>query len=157
MPLSDRQLLDSLSRMSFIDTADRGVRLGRGPRHGPPRPDRPAGRRHHREGEPRHRPPAFEPEILPDGQWHRRRCRVPRIRDAFELRARLPCVQRVAGATHPPDGRGGRQLPKRRLDVSRNRRAPVVRGVPPQGALRRHHHPPRPAESHHGVRLHAPP
>ena len=161
MPLSDRQLLDSLSRMSFIDTAELAGYPRRGPRNGPPSPDRPTSRRHRREGESRHRPTPFEPEIRPDGQWHRRRCRVPRIRDAFELRARLPCVQRVAGATHPPDGRCGCRLPSRLITPLRDRLPPVARGVPPQGSLRRYHHPPRrpvalrPAEGHSGVRLHA--
>ena len=28
-----------------------------------------------------------EPEILPDGQWHRRGCRVPQLCDALGLRA----------------------------------------------------------------------
>ena len=113
MPLSDRRLLDSLSRMSFIDTAELAGYPRRGPRNGPPSPDRPTSRRHRREGESRHRPTPFEPEIRPDGQWHRRRCRVPRIRDAFELRARLPCVQRVAAvyrlASSLPPGTGSRR------------------------------------------------
>ena len=65
----------------------------------------------------------------------------------------------------------------RRLTLPRDRLAPVSRGVPPQGPLRRHHHPPprpnvrrgppglgpaspvtlRPAEGHSGIRLHSPP
>ena len=142
-------------------------------RHGPPHPYRPAGRRHRGEGEPRHRPPAVEPEILPDGQRHQTGRRDSWLCDALGLRAGLPGVQGVADAAHPPDGRGCHRLPSRRLTVPRHRRPPVPRGVPPQGPLRRHHHPPRrpqlrrgapgpgptspvalrPAEGHRGVRL----
>ena len=49
------------------------------------------------------------------------------------LRASLPRVEGVADAAHPPDGRGGRRLPSRRLDVSRDPLPPVARGVPPRG------------------------
>ena len=115
----------------------------RGPRDGPPSVERAAGRRRRREGEPWHRPPAVEPATPPDGQGHRRGRRHPWLRHALGLRARLPSVERVAGAAHPPDGRGGRHLPSRRLTLSRHRRAPVSRGVPPPGPLRRHHHPSR--------------
>ena len=41
-----------------------GTHPGRGPHDRPSRPDRPAGRRHRRARDPRHRPPAFEPEVL---------------------------------------------------------------------------------------------
>ena len=60
--------------------------------------------------------------------------------DSLGFRARLPCVQGVAHAAPPPDGRGGRRLPTRRLDVARHRRATFARGVPLAGALRRHNH-----------------
>ena len=39
----------------------------------------------------------------------------------------------VADAARPPNGRGGRRLPVRHLDVSRYWFAPVMRGVPRQG------------------------
>ncbi len=70
----------------------------RAARDGSPSPERPSGRRHRRKGEPRHRPTAFEPEILPDGQRHRRGRRYSRLRDALGLRAGLPHVQGVADA-----------------------------------------------------------
>ena len=49
-----------------------GGRPGRASCDRPPRPDRAAGRGHSRARESRRRPPAFEPEIPPDGQGHRR-------------------------------------------------------------------------------------
>ena len=39
----------------------------------------------------------------------------------------------VGRFTHPQDGRYGQCLSTRGLDVPRHRRAPVPRGVPPQG------------------------
>ena len=173
MPLSERQLLDSLSRTPFVDSAELAGVLGRGSRDGSPRPDRPAGRGHRRARQPRDRPPAFEPEILPDGKGHRRSRRDLRLRYALGLRAGLPRVQGVADAAHPQDGRGGLSLPSCRVTLPRHRLAPVARGVSPQGPLRRHHHPPRrpdvrrgapgpgpaapvslrPAEGNSGVRL----
>ena len=88
-----------------------------------------------------------------------------------------PNVQGVADAAHPQDGRGGRRLPPRGVTVLRGRRAPFLRGVPPQGPLRCHGHAPRrpqlrrgapgpgpaqalplrPAAGHSRVRLHPPP
>ena len=150
-----------------------GAHTGRAAHHGPPKPGRPAGRRHRGESEPRHRPSAFKPAIPPDGPGHQRGCRLSRLRHALGLRAGLSHVQGVADAAHPQDGRGGQHLPTRRLDVPWHRRTPVPGGVPPQGALRRHHHAPRrtqlrhsapgpgpaapvplrPAEGHSGIRL----
>ena len=90
-----------------------GTHPGRGPRDDPPCADQPAGRRHRREGEPRHRRTAFEPEILPDGQGHQTGRGVARLRDALGLRASIPCFQGVARVADPPDGRGGLNLPTR--------------------------------------------
>ena len=140
---ADRQLLQSLSRMPFIDSAKVGRHPGTAARHRPPNPGRPASRRHRREGEPRHRPPAVEPEILPDGQRHQTGRPGAWLRNALGLCAGLPHVQGVADATHPPDGRCGFRLPPRSVALPRHRRAQVPRGVPPQGPLRRHHHAPR--------------
>ena len=163
---------DALRRFDGV-----GAHSRRAARHGPPHPGRPAGRGHRRASKPRHRPPAVEPEIPPDGQRHRRSRLGARPRHAFGIRAGLPHVQGVADATHPPDGRGGRRLPTRRLDVSRDPLPSVARGVPPQEPLRLHDHPPRwprlrrgapgpgpaapfplrPSEGHSRVRLYAPP
>ena len=68
MPLSQRQLLDSLSRMPFIDSVELALILGE-----------PHATVHRaladlmadgigREGEPWRHPPAFQPEVLPDRQ-----------------------------------------------------------------------------------------
>ena len=95
-----------------------GGRPWRGPCDRPPSPDRPARRRHRREGEPRDRPSAFEPPVLPDSLGHCRGRRRPGLRHALGLRARLPGVQRVAGAADPPDGRGRRRLPSCRDTLS---------------------------------------
>ena len=153
-----------------------GRHPGRASRHGPPRLGRPAGRGHRPAGEPRHRPPAVEPEISPDVPGRQRGYRRPRIRHTLGLRASLPRVQGVADAADPPDGRRGRRLPSCRLTLPRDRLSALPRGVPPQGPLRRHHHPARrsqlrrgapglgpaapislrPAEGHCGVRLYAP-
>ena len=79
----------------------------------------------------------------------------------------------MADAAHPPHGRRGFRLSTRRHHVPRHRRPPIPRGVPPQGAVRRRHHPARrsqlrrgapgpgpaatvplrPAEGHRAVRL----
>lgn len=116
-----------------------GFHSRRAARYGPPR----LGRRHLRAGEPRHRPPAVEPEILPDGSGYRRDRMGARLRHAVGLRADLPasrewltllirrmdpvvCVYRLAA-----------------FDVPRHRRAKFPRRVPPQRVLRRHHRPPR--------------
>ena len=70
MALSDRQLLDSLSRMPFIDTAELADVLGEA--HATVHraltgllADGIVGRMSHGT-----HPPTVEPEILPDGQWH---------------------------------------------------------------------------------------
>ena len=49
-----------------------GRHLGRTTRHGLPNPGRPAPRGHRGAREPRHRPTAVDPEILPHGQRHLR-------------------------------------------------------------------------------------
>ena len=48
MALSERQLLDALSRMPLIDSVELALILGEAARDRPPSPDRPAGGRHRR-------------------------------------------------------------------------------------------------------------
>ena len=83
MPLSDRQLLDSLSRMPLMDSAELAGILGEPHTTVPPLLVQPDGGRHRRAGQPRHRPPAVEPEIPPDGQRNRRDGPGPRLPDAL--------------------------------------------------------------------------
>ena len=96
MVISDRQLLDLLSRTPFVDSAELALIL-----------DEPhatvhraltsllaegiAGRVSHGTAHL-----AVQPEILPDGQRHQTGSGVARLRDARGLRASLPCVQGVA-------------------------------------------------------------
>ena len=69
MVLSDRQLLDALSRTPFVDSAELALILGE-PHATVHRAladllaEGIVGRASHG-----HRPPTVEPEILPDGQW----------------------------------------------------------------------------------------
>ena len=123
MALSERQLLDALSRTPFVDSMELALILGGASRDRSPCAYRPAGRRHHREGQPRHRPSAVEPAILPDGQRHPRDRLDARLCDSLGLRAGLPNVQGVADAAHPKDGRSGRHLPSCRLNLPRHRRS----------------------------------
>ena len=142
MALSDRQLLHFLSWMPFIDSAELSGILGEA-HSAVHRTLAALDRRHRLEGESRDHLPAIKPEILPDDHWHQTGRPGPRLRDALGPRAGLTHVQGVAGAAHPLDGRGGLRLSTRRVTVSRHLRAPVARGVPPQGTLRRHDDPPR--------------
>ena len=64
-------------------------------------------------------------EVLPDGQRRQVDCRDSRLRGPLGLRASLPHVQGVADASHPPDGRGSRRLPARRLTL------PCIDGLRP--------------------------
>ena len=143
MTISEPQLLDALNRTPFVDSTELALMLGE-PHATVHRvlvsllADGIAGRVSHG-----HRPLAVEPEIPPDGPGRRRSRLGARLCHALGLCAGLPHVQGVADAAHPQDGRGGQRLPTRSLDVPRHRRPPVSLGVPPQGALRRHHHPPR--------------
>ena len=177
MALSDRQLLDSLSRMPLVDTRELAGVLGE-PHATVHRAltgllvDGIAGRVSHGTAQ------------LPSSQ--RYYLMAKGIDEAAEIlgfatpsdfvRAYL-VVQGMARSADPPDGRGRRCLPSRLITLTRDRIPPVTRGVPPQGPLRRYHHPPRrpqlrcgppgsgssapvtlrPAESHSGVQLHAPP
>ena len=68
-----------------------GAHPRRASRDRPPRPDRPAGRGHRGAArQPRHRPPAVEPEIPPDGQGHQRSRLGARLRHTLGLRAGYP-------------------------------------------------------------------
>ena len=142
LALPERQLFDSISRTPFVDSAELALVLGE-----------PHATVHH-----------ALTGLLADGivgrlshgtaqlPWSQRYYLTTEgiretagllgLRDTLRLRASLPCVQGVAGAAHPPDGRRGRRLPTRRVALPRHRRPPFARGVPPQGPLRRHHHPP---------------
>ena len=124
MALSERQLLDAISRTPFIDSTELALILGEPHATVHRSTVRPAGRRHRRTSEPRHRPPAVEPEILPDGQRYQTGCRscsalrpprtscgpTPMSREWLTLLIRR--MDAVAS-----------RLPTRRLDVPRHRRA----------------------------------
>ena len=141
--LSDRQLLDSLSRTPFIDSAELAWVLGEA--HATVHraltgllADGIVGRANHGTA---HLTSSHRYYLTPKG-----------IRQAVELlgfatlsdfvRA-YPASRGVAGAPDTSDGRGGRRLPSRLIALPRHRRAPIARGVPPQRPVRRHHHPPR--------------
>ena len=123
MALSERQLLDALSRMPFIDSMELAGILGEA--HATVHralsdlmADDIVGRISHGTA---HLP--SKSEIPSDRQRHPRGRRGSRLCDALGLRARLPRVQGMADAAHPQDGRGCCRLPTRRLDVPRHRRA----------------------------------
>ena len=100
LTLPERHLLDSISRMPLIDSAELTGILGEAHATVHPRANRPAGRWHRRAREPRHRPPAVEPEGPPYGQRHQRGRGTAGLCAALGLRASLPRVQGVAGAAH---------------------------------------------------------
>ena len=133
MVLSDRQLLDAISRTPFVDSAEVAHILGE-PHTTIHRAlanllaEGIVGRVSHGTA---HLPSSQRYYLTADGI--RRDGRVPRLRDSLGLRASLPRVQGVPDAAHPPDGRGSQRLPSSRLDVPRHRRAQVPGGVPPQG------------------------
>ena len=151
MALSERQLLDALSRMPFIDAAE----LADVPGEAHATVHRAltslltggiAGRVSHGTA---HLPSSKRYYLTAHG--HRRGRRDARFRHALGLGARLPGVPGVAGAADPPDGRSGFRLPPRFNTLPRDRRAPVPGGVPPPGPLRHHHHPPRRAQFRRGA------
>ena len=175
MPLSDRQLLHFLSQMPFVDSAELAGILGE-PHATVHRgltdllSDGIVGR------------VSYGTTHLPSSQRYyltangiRRASDILGFTTPSDYVRAYPVSGGVADATHPPDGRGGRRLQTRRITLPRHRQATVGRGVPPQGPVRRHHHPPRrtqlrrgqpgpspaatvtlrPAVGHSGVQLHA--
>ena len=143
MAFSDQQLLDSLSRMPFTDSVELAGILGE-PHSTVHRAladllaEGIVGRVSHGTA---HLPSSQRYHLTTKRRWRSRL--GARLRHALGLRESLPHVQGVADAAHPQDGRGGQRVPTRRRIVPRRGRAAVPRGVPPQGALRRHHHPSR--------------
>ncbi len=146
MAPSDRQLLDALSRLPFADSTELAGILGE-PHSTVHRAltgllaDGIAGRFRHGTAHL-----SSSQRYFITVKRHQADRRGPGLRRALGLRAGLPHVQGVANAAYAQDGRRGRRLQTRGLDVPRRRRAPVPRGVPPQGPLRRHHHTPRRAQ-----------
>ena len=144
MALSDWRMLDSLSRMPFIDSAELAGVLGE-PHATIHRAlagllaDGIAGRVSHGAA---HLPSSQRYYLTANG-----------IRQAAELlgfatpsdfvRAYPASIRRMADDAHPPDGRRGLRLSSRSIALPRHRRPAVARGVPPQGPLRRRHHAPR--------------
>ena len=113
--LLERVLLDSLSRMPFIDTAELVGVLGEA--HATVHraltgllADGIAGRVSHGTA---HLPSSQRYYLTANGIGEAAGC--PRICGSLGLRTRLPHFQGVVGATYPPGGRGGFRLPPRRL------------------------------------------
>ena len=176
MALTDRQLLDALSRMPFIDSAELAAILGEA--HSTVHrvltgllAEGVVGRVSHGAA---HLPSSQRYHLTANGVGEAAGVLGFDTPSDF-VRAYPMSREWLTLLTRRMDGRGFR-LPPRRLDVLRHRRAPVPGGVPPQGPLRHHHHPPRrpqlqhraprsrpaapislrPAEGHSGVRLHPP-
>ena len=135
MPLSDRQLLDSLGRTPFVDSAELALILGE-PHATVHRAltgllaDGIVGRVSHGTA---HLPSSQRYYVTANGV--REAAQVLGFATPSDFVRAYPVSQGVADAAHPPDGRCGRRLPSRRLTVPRHRRPPVPRGVPPQGPL----------------------
>ena len=133
--LADRQLLDSLSRIAVHLLGGAGRRPRRGPRDGPPRPmtgllaDGIVGRVSHGTAH------------LPSSQRYyltakdiRETAGILGFESPSDFVRAYSGVQGVADAAHPPDGRGGRRLPSRRLTVPRHPIPPFARGGSTAGA-----------------------
>ena len=93
-----------------------------------------------------------EPEILPDGQWHRRGCRVPQLCDALGLRASWK-ARRLGGARQPDDAQ-----PRRYLGPCRASRTTWRHSLHAvcRGHSLRHSQGSRPAPDHAGHLEHGP-
>ena len=141
MPLSDRQMLDSPQSDALRRLGGAGGRPGRASRDRPPRLDRPAGRRHRREGESRNRPPAFEPEVLPDDRGHQTAAGVLGFATPSDFVRAYPVSSEWLTLLIRRMDTVASIYRLARINSPRNRRLSVARGVSPQRPIRRHHCP----------------
>ena len=143
MALSERQMLDALSRMPFVDSAELARVLG----------------------EPHATVHRVLTDLLADGIVGRENhgtTHLPSSQRYYLTANGIRETAELLGFATPSDfvraypasrewltllirrmDAVGRRLPSRRLTLPRHRRATFARGVPPEGALRRHNHPAR--------------